>query len=111
MKPINKEHTKEQGRQMIYRDLGEKAKRKYVAANFNLAFDLVTDLMTAYASKCKKDPTDKKMDTVLGSYLLSYALNKAILHTAGDEYEYFCTIILSDALEEALKNDLETEEA
>ena len=111
MKSINEEHTKEQGRQMIYRDLGEKTKRKYVAENFNLAFDLVTDLMTAYASKCKTDPTDKKMDPILGSYLLSYALNKAILHTAGDEYEYFCAIILSDALEDAIKNDLETEEA
>ena len=111
MKPINEEHTKEQARQVIYREIGEKTKRKYVEENSNLAFDLVTDLMTAYSSKCKEDPTDKKMDPILGSYLLSYALNKAILHLAGDRNEYFCAIVLSDALEDALKNDLETEEA
>jgi len=98
-------------REMIYKRIGEETKRKYVQANQNLAFDLVTDLMTAYASKCKPDPKDKKMDPILGSYLLSYALNTAIFHTAGDENEYFCHHVLRDALDDALHNDLETEEA
>jgi|TARA_B100001094_G_C18169632_1_gene794296 hypothetical protein len=78
----------------------EKNKKKYIEHNNDLAFNLSLGLMKDYVKNCLDDKSEKKMDPVLGAYLLVHNLSIGLLFTAeGCEQEVIA--ILKDAIDDA----------
>ena len=78
----------------------EKNKEKYIEHNNDLAFNLSVKLMKDYVENCLDDKSEKKMDPVLGAYLLVHNLSIGLLFTA-DGYEQEVISILKDAIDDA----------
>ena len=78
----------------------EKNGEKYIEHNNKLAFNLSVELLKNYANNCIEDKNKKKMDPVLGAYLLIHNLATSILFTA-ENCEQDVMNILKDAINDA----------